>query len=71
MRRRQLIDAFEGGLRARHVVEREIVVQRLKIDAALDSGVLKDRLDFGAEQQAVALPAIKERLDAVPIPRQV
>ncbi len=55
---------FEGGLRARDVVEGEEVPQRLGARLPRHPLVLENRLDLGAEAEALRVPLKKQRLDA-------
>src|SRR5204862_3836559 len=61
--RRQRLDALEHRLRGRHVLEREKVAQALEIWAGVDSRVLQQRLDFGAEHELSTAARVVQRLD--------
>ena len=60
----QLADAGEHGLRRRHELEAEVVVQGLMVDPPLHARVLEDGLDLRAEHQPAVLLRVVERLDA-------
>src|SRR5690348_5899109 len=52
--RGKLFDAFDESMRARHVVEGSEVMETERIDLALDFGVDKQRLEFGAKVKVIA-----------------
>ena len=61
---RKLLDAFDQRIGAGNVVEREVVIEALEIQAPLDFGMLEDGLELGAEIEVAAAAAKVERLDA-------
>src|SRR5262249_37124046 len=61
--RRQLADAAEHRGRSGDELVAQVVVQGLDVHLAGDVGVLEDRLDLGAEQEAVGALGVVERLD--------
>ena len=70
VRRRQLLDPPEDRPIPRHHAEGQVVLQRRRVDRAVDPRIRQDRLDLGAEQQFLAVPVDVQRLDPEPVPRQ-
>lgn len=50
--------------RGRHVADRQVLLERVKIDIEIDETRCSDRLNLGAEQQAALALRVKQRLDA-------
>ncbi len=66
----QLLNTVEHGQRGNGVVEGEIVVERLKVHAALDRVDRQQRPNLRAEREEVGRAVVVERLDAEAISRE-
>ena len=63
----QLADALENRQRRRNVLERQKAVERFPVDRPPKSAVSQHRLQFRAEDEALVVQKIEERLHAQPI----
>ena len=70
MARRQLGDAAEDRPRMRHVLVRQVFVERLRVDLARHARHLQQALQLAGEQQPPGLVAIDQRLLPQPIAGQ-
>ena len=67
---RHLMDVLEHGLRVVHVLEAQVLRQRLAVQLLLETRVCQEGLDFAAPNQTAALMLVVQRLDAEDIARQ-
>ena len=70
MARAQLFNALDHGCWSGDVVEREVAVKRIQIEAALDFRMKEDCLQLGAEVDFVTALGDVERFDADAVARQ-
>src|SRR5437899_1357069 len=61
---RQRTDTFEHGLRSRHILQREEVIQGRIVQMNLDCGMFKNSLDLGSKDQAPPCLHVIQRLDS-------
>ena len=61
---RHLVDVLEHGLRVVHVLEAQVLRQRLAIELLLEARVRQEGLDLAAPDQTAALMLVVQRLDA-------
>ena len=66
----ELVDLLEPRARPRDIAQREIEVERFRIERARHAGHLKQRLDLGGEDEEVLVAVVVERLDAQPVASQ-
>ncbi len=67
MSRAELFDALDQGPGSWDVVQREIAIEALEAEAAVELGVYEDGFQFGAEEEVRAVAGEVERLDAEPV----
>src|SRR5215467_122211 len=70
MRRRQLPDRLIDGLWRRHVLKRQIRVQRVRTPFLRNLRILEQRLDLGAEDDARRQQRVEQGFDAEAIANQ-
>src|SRR5262249_11516587 len=70
MSRWKFCDALKYGLRARHIVEAKVAVQRVDVDLPTHRGVFQNRFDFRSERNVAFGTMEKQRLNSHPVARQ-
>ena len=67
---RHLMDVLEHGLRVVHILEAQVLRQRLAVQLLLETRVRQEGLDLAAPNQTAALMLVVQRLDAEDVARQ-
>ena len=68
--RRELPDGPEDAPGRGHIVESQVLAERVEVQIARDGRVLENALDFRGEEEPLPVPGVHEGLDAGPVPRE-